>query len=83
MTTDTSAPAPGAVLENFMQLWMLPIQLSLDLVEKVMALMLSTVPPGENAAGPVQGIANAAGEQLSEPNDGPGDTAPVPVALDA
>lgn len=90
MATAQQAPATtaGAVaLENLIQLWMLPMQIGLDIMEKTFGALLGSVAPTETlvaeASETVEEITRAAEEKLSQLGAEPGETIATPAALTA
>ena len=93
MATAQQAPATtaGAVaLENLIQLWMLPMQIGLDIMEKSFAALLGSTAPAEKlvaeaseASETVEAVTRAAEEKLSRLGEEPGETIATPAALTA
>jgi hypothetical protein len=82
-TAGWTAPAPD--FDMITQLWMLPIQFSLDLMDSSLALFLAFVPRAkdavEAASENIQHVAYAAEEQMAQVDEGPGEMIPTPAAL--
>jgi hypothetical protein len=76
--------AAGSVFEPLLRLWMMPVQIGLEMMESSMAMMASTYPHAPVTAhkgeADAQDIARAAEEQAAHLDDGP-DTIVLPAAL--
>jgi hypothetical protein len=68
-----------------MKLWMLPVQISMDVMKSSSAMLLAALPraaeTAEQTGETIQQVAEAAEEQIAKIDDQPGDTIPTPAAL--
>ncbi len=88
----TAQPAPAftaaaVVLENLIQLGMLPMQIGFTIMEKAFAALPGSVSSAETlvaeASEKVEAVTRAAEEQLSRLGEEPGETIATPAALTA
>ena len=83
----TASTAGAVALENLIQLWMLPMQIGLDVMEKAFTTLLGSVSPAESlvkeASEKVEAVTRAAEEQLAKVGEEPGETIATPAALTA
>ncbi len=88
ISKSVTVPNNGAVfLESLLQLWMLPMQIGFEMMEKAFTEMPGSIAPAkalvEEASERVEAVTRAAEEKLSQLGEQPGETIPTPAALTA